>query len=205
MGIVSNPVKLNELCNKFNIKNYAETGVGRGDSLRKMFSLGCIERFYGIEVDERLYNSYAQMFSNYPVDFFYGYSHEVMSDLVKKLNDSPTLFWLDAHFPGCYFSEGFDEPDLVKRLPLEQELSIISDGRNISNDVIIMDDLRMYVDRQFSDGNWDKREILGGNGYQFIIDILEKTHNIKEHYADQGYIIAFPNKFSEEDIMSVIK
>ena len=94
MGIVSNPVKLNELCNKFNIKNYAETGVGRGDSLRKMFSLGCIERFYGIEVDERLYNSYAQMFSNYPVDFFYGYSHEVMSDLVKKLNDSPTLFWL---------------------------------------------------------------------------------------------------------------
>jgi hypothetical protein len=205
MGFINNPVKLNELFSRFNIKNYIETGVGRGDSMNHVLSMGYIERAYGIEIDQRLYDSYSEIFGDKPVEFFYGYSHEEMPKLVKKLNGNPSLFWLDAHFPGCYFSEGFDEPDLTKRLPLEEELITISQYRDISNDVIIMDDLRMYVDRNFSDGNWDKRETLGGNGYQFVVDILEKTHVIKEHYGDQGYILAFPIKFSEKEILDIIK
>lgn len=202
MGMVNNAVKLGELCNKFNIKNYVESGVGRGDSLEIVISLGCIENFYGIEVDDRFVYHYP---GRYPqLNAFHGYSHEVMPNLIKELNDSPTLFWLDAHFPGCYFGEGFDEPDFVKRLPLEEELIAMNQGRDLSNDVIIMDDLRMYIDGEFSDGNWDQREQYGSDGYQFVFDILGKTHVIKEHYADQGYILAFPNSVSEEDITSLV-
>lgn len=205
MGFINNPVKLVDIFSKFGIKNYAETGVGRGDSMLHIFSTCPVEYAYGIEIDQRLYESYSEVFKGKPVEFFYGYSDEKMLDLVKKIDNNPTLFWLDAHFPGCYFGEGFEEPDLSKRLPLEKELIAITQNRDISNDVIIMDDLRMYVDRNFSDGNWSDRKTLGGEGYQFVIDLLQTTHTIKEHYSDQGYILAFPIKYTEEEILSVIK
>lgn len=206
MGMIQNPTRLKEMCEKFKIKNYVETGVGSGRSMKYVLGLGCIEKAFGIELDSRLFDTYGELFVDQPVQFFHGYSHEQMPKLLKKLNKRPTLFWLDAHFPGAdYFDEGYGkEPDIVKRLPMEEELRCIVQNRDISNDIIFMDDLRIYVDRDFQQGNWSDRKTIGANGYDFVEELIGETHTINEHLGDEGYLLAFPIKYSQEEIMSII-
>lgn len=206
MGMIQNPTRLKEMCEKFKIKNYVETGVGPGRSMKYVLELGCIEKAFGIELDSRLYETYSDLFSNQPVQIFHGYSHEQMPKLLKKLNKKSTLFWLDAHFPGAdYFNEGYgNEPDIVKRLPMEEELRCITQNRDISNDIIFMDDLRIYVDRDFQQGNWADRKTIGADGYDFVEELIGNTHTINEHLGDEGYLLAFPIKYSQEEIMSII-
>ncbi len=207
MGMIQNPTHLAQMCMKFGIKNYVETGVGSGRAMKYVLDLGCIDRAYGIELDSRLFETYGKIFTDQPVEFFYGYSHEQMPNVLKELDENPTLFWLDAHFPGAdYFDEGYgSEKDFVKRLPMEEELRIISENRDISNDIIFMDDLRIYVDRDFEQGNWVDRKSIGGEGYNFVEEYIGKTHTINEHLGDEGYLLAFPIKYSEQEILSIIK
>jgi hypothetical protein len=206
MGMIQNPANLKEMCEKFGIKNYVETGVGTGRGMKHVLEHAAIDKAYGIELDERLFDTYNEVFQEYSVEFFKGYSHEEMSNVLTKLDNNPTLFWLDAHFPGGdYFDEGYGkEKDFVKRLPMEEELRIISQNRDISSDIIFMDDLRIYVDRDFGQGNWDDRKTLGGDGYQFVEDLIGETHTINEHLGDEGYLLAFPIKYSEEEILSIL-
>ena len=76
------------------------------------------------------------------------------------MDGSPTLWWLDAHFPGAdYGDAGYGaEEDIDKRLPMEKELKIMVQNRDLSNDIIFMDDLRIYVDRDFVAGSWVHKE-----------------------------------------------
>ena len=52
----------------------------------------------------------------------------ILSRVLNNIDDSPTLFWLDAHFPGSdYQGLAYDsEKDDEKRIPLEVELKITS-------------------------------------------------------------------------------
>lgn len=206
MGQIQNPTNLPEMCKKFGIKNYVETGVGRGYGMQYILENTEIDKVYGIELDERLYSTYESLFSGHSVEIFKGYSHEQMPSVLEKLDNNPTLFWLDAHFPGGdYFGEGYgSEKDDVKRLPMEEELRIISQNRDISNDVIFMDDLRIYVDRDFRAGSWSERSVAGAEGYDFVEELIGKTHTISEYLGDEGYILAFPIKYKEEEIKSIL-
>jgi len=207
MGRIQNPTHLEQMCRKFEIKNYVETGVGKGHAMKYVLDLGCIDQAYGIELDNRLFETYEKIFTNQPVEFFYGYSHEQMENVLKELDKNPTLFWLDAHFPGAdYFGEGYgSEKDFIKRLPMEEELRIISKNRDISNDIIFMDDLRIYVDRDFTMRNWEDRKTIGSDGYDFVEDLIGETHTINEHLGDEGYLLAFPIRYTKEEIISIIK
>jgi hypothetical protein len=207
MGRIQNPTHLEQMCRKFQIKNYVETGVGKGHAMKYVLDLGCIDQAYGIELDNRLFETYEKIFTNQPVEFFCGYSHEQMENVLKELDKNPTLFWLDAHFPGAdYFGEGYgSEKDFIKRLPMEEELRIISKNRDISNDIIFMDDLRIYVDRDFTMCNWEDRKTIGSDGYDFVEDLIGETHTINEHLGDEGYLLAFPIRYTKEEVISIIK
>ena len=200
MGAVDGSVNLNKLIEDYKIKNYVETGTGRCESLIKTFSYDL--KRYGIELDERLYEQTVAQLGNY-VSMFKGYTKDVMHDVLTVLDDSPTLFWLDAHYPGSdYFGQPYDSvQDKELRAPLELELKEILSARDISNDVLLMDDLRMYVDRPFQHGNWFLRE--PENNYDFVNDLIGTTHTITEHMAHEGYIICLP--ISVQTTISCIK
>jgi hypothetical protein len=104
------------------------------------------------------------------------------------------LFFLDAHFPGADFHyESYTSvTDYNIRLPLKRELETISALRDISKDVFIIDDLRVYEDNDYSDGNWPLRSVAGGNGIDFVYQIFEKTHNIQKDLRHQGFLIITP-------------
>ncbi len=101
---------------------------------------------------------------------------------------------MDAHFPGADFglaSYG-DEKDLKKRLPLQSELEIIVNSKEVSNDVFVIDDLRIYEDGPFEEGNWSDRKKYGGDGIEFIEEMFDDTHYVVKSYNKQGFVILLP-------------
>ena len=206
MGLISHPVKLKNLVEQYNLKNFVESGTGSGDSMKVIVESGLFDNFHGIELDEGMYDDLVDRFPD-TVNFYNGYSKDEMSNVINNLDDSPTLFWLDAHFPGSdYQGLAYDsEKDDTKRIPLEVELGIISENRDISKDVIIMDDLRVYKDGPYESGNvWKHRETAGAKNCDFIEDLIGKTHILIEHHRDQGYMIGYPIDSNEEYIRSTI-
>lgn len=84
-------------------------------------------------------------------------------------------------------------PNLV--CPLEEELSIIANNKDISNDVFIIDDLRIYEEGPFRGGNFPlvaRPDNWEFTGIDFVYDILIETHNVKKNYNNEGYIICEP-------------
>ena len=175
---------------------FVETGTGHGDSLRYI-SKYPFNLIYSIDIDPLCINSMSKEFSNdHRVNLIEGKSEEVLPNICRK-HPEPILFWLDAHFPGSYSTGEVDdrERDLNIRLPLEIELGIISSCRDASDDIILIDDLRIYEDGDFESGNWDSRVPLGGNGVDFIYELFSETHIITKSYRNHGYIELVPNNY----------
>jgi len=179
----------------FNLKNYVETGTGVGDCLSHAHQFP-FENYHSIEIFNELYLKAVDKFkSNTNCKIHLGNSFDVLPIVLPQLS-GPTLFFLDAHFPGSDFGfNSYDsEKDYNTRLPLEKELEVIKNNKETSEDVFIIDDLRIYEDGPFKTGNWVDRARLGGNGIDFIYKNFESTHNIIKDYGDQGYIILTPLK-----------
>ena len=72
------------------------------------------------------------------VHLYKGYTEDRFDEVISKLDGSPTLWWLDAHFPGADYGDvGYGaEEDIDKRLPMEKELKIMVQNRDLSNDII---------------------------------------------------------------------
>lgn len=208
MGQINHPMKLKETLESFGIKNFVETGTGDGSSMNKVIDTEVLDKQYGIELDTELFRNLMKQYDgNENVIIFNGYSEDCMDAVLEELSEDPTLFWLDAHFPGAdYGPAGYgDEEDLSKRLPMEAELKIMKEKRDLSKDVIFMDDLRIYVDREFEAGNWPERSKFGANGYDFVEELIGDTHILVEHLADQGYLLAFPIDTEEESIRELVR
>tara|TARA_A100001201_G_scaffold142378_2_gene140393 strand:- start:1687 stop:2313 length:627 start_codon:yes stop_codon:yes gene_type:complete len=208
MGQINHPMKLKETLESFGIKNFVETGTGDGSSMNKVIDTEVLDKQYGIELDTELFRNLMKQYDgNENVIIFNGYSEDCMDAVLEELSEDPTLFWLDAHFPGAdYGPAGYgDEEDLNKRLPMEAELKIMKEKRDLSKDLIFMDDLRIYVDRDFEAGNWPERSKFGANGYDFVEELIGDTHILVEHLADQGYLLAFPIDTEEESIRELVR
>ena len=205
MGIVSYPVKLDVIVEKYGIKNFVETGTGPGISMNIAVKSNLFEKLYGVELDEDWFNEAINKFPN--VKMYQGFSKDVMYDVLKDLDDSPTFFWLDAHFPGAdYRGQKYDaEKDDSIRIPLESELKIISENRDCSKDVFLMDDLRIYKDAPFTAGVWEDRRTAGAKNCDFMEVLIGKTHILIENHNDQGYMTGYPVNSDEETIKSTIR
>jgi hypothetical protein len=193
MGEITRPVNLGDLISHYNIKNYFETGVGTGHSFRKMKAFNLKQ--YGIELDERFIPIYEREFPSDTI--IMGYTKDRVGPLVEVLDDNPTLFWLDAHFPNSDFHGApYDsEKDKDIRVPLETELKTITESRDISKDVFILDDLRIYKD--LPNIRWAFKETTGD---QFMHDMLQETHILREVHADQGYLVCLPKSCNLSDV-----
>ena len=208
MGQINHPVKLEQMLKNFGIKNFVETGTGDGSSMDKVLMAEIVDNAYGIELDDELYDNLEKAYDDIDYMHLYkGYSEDEMVNVMDDIDEEPALFWLDAHFPGAdYGPAGYGaEQDVNKRLPMETELRIMKEKRDLSKDIIFMDDLRIYVDRNFVAGNWDQRRMYRGDGYDFVEELIGDTHVLVEHHADQAYLLAFPVDTDQDKIMEIIK
>lgn len=195
-------VKTADIFTAYNIKNFVETGTGFTDTVQHIVRLNIPDlTIHTIEAVESIYEEAIKKIGHISnVNLHCGYSHEVLPGVVKGLSSDPTFFWHDAHFPGADFKYcSYDsEKDPTKRIPLENELRIVVANRDVSGDVFVIDDLRVYEDGDYESGNWEYRSIAGGDGIDFVYELFEDTHTIIKSYVCQGFIILFPNNKNVE-------
>lgn len=213
MGQINQAIKVDKVIENFNIKNFIETGTGMGESLEYLLTLDESKNLNinSIELMDQLYNILEQKFRFVKnLNLIKGYSHEEIGKLMEVISDEPTLFWHDAHFPGADFKiDGAtytSEKDDTKRIPLESELrKVVGSGRDISNDVFVMDDLRVYKDGPYEGGNWEYRSQAGSDNIDFVYELFDETHIIIESHIAQGFLILFPISTSEKVCQTLIE
>jgi len=194
MGQLNQAIKIKNVLDYYDIKNFVETGTGQAEVVRSVYEANEDLNIHTIEVVEEIFDQNKIKFSYLKdVSWHLGTSFKILPEILPTFEGN-TLFWMDAHFPGADFglSSYGDEKDMDKRLPLKRELESIVQSRDVKNDVFVIDDLRIYEDGPFETGNWDERTKYGGDGIGFIEDIFEDTHYIGRSYNAQGSVILFP-------------
>lgn len=184
---------VNSYITKYNLEYYVETGTGEGTCLEHALKFNFIKLF-SVEIYKQIFESANNKFKNIDnCKILLGNSYEVLPDILKDI-DKNTLFFLDAHFPGAdfHYETYTSVKDYDTRLPLKKELETIVNNKNIKNDVFIIDDLRVYEDGNYTDGNWPLRKEAGGDGIDFIYNIFSETHNIDKDLRYQGFLIITP-------------
>jgi len=197
LGNPLNKLDLQLLCDKYNIQVYVETGTGEGNSLISALKLNRINKFYTIDLDTDILKSTSNKIGNlHNIIYINDNSINALNTILLELkNVSNILFFLDAHFPFADFKKISYEESITKyhnyATPLKNELELIYEFRHNNNDLIILDDLRIYKDDNFSDGNWENRIKYNIGNEQFIYNIFS-DRIITEYYTEQGFILIEP-------------
>jgi len=119
------------LKNKGQCSTFIETGTYQGDGILTAFGVG-FEKLYSIEIMPENYNySYNRWKHKSNVKLYSGPTNEHLDNIMNEIN-SPSFFWLDAHF---HTSE-----------PTYKELEIIK-KHHINTHTILIDDISLYFDK----------------------------------------------------------
>lgn len=194
MGQLNEAIQIKNVLDFYDIKNFVETGTGQAEVVQTVVEADENLNIHTIEVIPEIYDKNKINFSYLKdVNWHLGTSFDILPEILPDLKGT-TLFWMDAHFPGADFglSSYGDEKDDDKRLPLKKELETIVENRDVTNDVFVIDDLRIYEDGPFGDGNWEDREKYGGDGIEFIEELFDETHYVVKSYNAQGSVLLFP-------------
>ena len=193
MGNLSH-FNLDEYVEEHEIKFLIETGTWHGAAVDYALKFN-FEKIFSIELLKLYYDGCVEKFKNNNNVILLNNTSPV--GLKKILNENEvgnTIFWLDAHLPNFYDKSMSNDYAKDKELliPLEEELKIIVENKDVSNDVFIMDDLRIYEKGNFRKGEWSKVIDSGHGGIEFVFNLLVETHNIQRIYDDEGYILCTP-------------
>lgn len=138
-------------------------------------------QIHSIEINDKKFNRASKRFAKRKrIHIHHGSSPDVLSEILDSFK-TPTLFWLDAHF------------NSTDPLPLRDELATITNGRDVSGDVFLIDDLKMFItdeDEEFEAKEPFRGERPGG-GVQFLSEIL-LNHKVLFSRAQNGIAIALP-------------
>jgi hypothetical protein len=195
-------------CSKPGGEPGTETGTGKGECLSHALQYP-FKNYYTVDIDEELVEQVYKNVDNYAKDInlLVGKSTDILEEYVPQIpQESPVLFFLDAHFPGadfhkCTYEESIRE-HMKDAFPLEEEVQIISKNRDVSKDVFIIDDFILYEEGDYDCINyncvweygWLQEELDLKTNSQFLYDMFEKTHDLTKDLRSQGYLIITPKK-----------
>lgn len=132
------------------------------------------------------------------LELIHNNSLEGLNKILREIDSTPCLFWLDAHFPGADFKyNSYEYLKDVEELhkPLKLELELILSKRN-NQDVFIVDDLQLYEDGPFELYNKEFVSKYGDLNSQFLVKMLSKSFSLRRDYRHQGFLIATPKENS---------
>jgi hypothetical protein len=193
MGVI-NQFNVDRIIRDYNIKFFFETGTWKGDAVAYALQFP-FERIISAEIVPPIADGAKSRFKEETrVKIIEASSIKALSAELPLLKGN-CLFWLDAHFPGAdagmaRYDAAMDE-DI--RLPLEKELTIIHECRKNCNDLLIIDDMRVYEDGPYENGN-SPVDTLPRNdrNLDFINRLFGRTHISMKTYRNEGYILLFP-------------
>lgn len=181
----------------YGLTQFVETGTGCGDSLLHALSCG-FASCASIECDA-LTAAYARgriaAETIRQASILEGDSVALLPRLAQHLRPAPTLWWLDAHFPGSYRGVAIDaKAPRAETMPLQSELYAICANRDVTRDVFLMDDLRIYERGHFAHGDMGDDVSWPVTGCAFVEELLGSTHAIARDYREEGYLVCLPRE-----------
>ena len=117
--------------------------------------------------------------------------------LVLPILNGPTLFYLDARFPGMMIGDpiDFDIP-VEENVPTLRELQFLLSNRNLIHDEFIIGGLNIWEEGDFMAGRFNAREEFKDINpvAQVYGSVLKDTHYISIDHRDEGYLIIRPKQ-----------
>lgn len=192
MAHIHQIINVENIINKYNIVNFIETGTGMGETLDYVSNCN-FKSIQSCEIERDQYNMLKQKYKDDRIRLWCGDSTNMLITMLKNTS-GPSLIFLDAHFPGTgYVRDSFIQTSDINTLPLEDELNILKSYKYLNKSVIVVDDLRIYEDREYSGGKWEDRiKVVGELDSNFIYTILSDTHDYSVNLAHQGSVIYTP-------------
>ena len=205
--------KLTDYIDRYNLKYYFETGTGKAECLEYALRYP-FEEYWTVDIDEDLIEESFKKFQNMSknINLLIGKSTDILDEYVPQIpKESPTLFYLDAHFPGADFQKCTYEESIREHkkdaFPLEEEVDVILEKRDVSKDVFIIDDLVLYEEGDYAclkegciwEYGWLQEELDLKTDSKFLYEKFEKTHNFKKDLRAQGYLIITPKQNESSD------
>lgn len=195
MGLVKR-FNLQRLLREYNCSSFFETGTWKGDSVAYATQFD-FDKIFSSEIVPDIAKRASSRFSgDKRITIINENSVRALEDYIKEIAGN-CIFWLDAHFPGS--EEGLngynDEKNEVLKYPLHKELEVIANKRKGYNDVILIDDLRIYEENDYANGNMPSNiERPTEKDSSFVEDLFSSTHHIFRSMKDEGYIYMLPKK-----------
>jgi hypothetical protein len=191
---------LRKLSASYSAVCFFETGTWHGDAVAYALDAG-FKKIISVEIMPELAEEAKKRFQSYQnVTIIEGNSAPTLLNELPALKGN-CIFWLDAHFPGADagMSQYDSENDEARRLPLEKEIEAIKICRAGYRDVVIIDDLRIYEDGPFENGNSPEETLPKQNrNIDFVFKQFSDTHSIERSYLDEGYLLLLPRPEKEE-------
>lgn len=185
---------LGGLARRFDAPYFCETGTWKGDGVawaartpfRKLFSIEIFEAF-AVAARERFR-------ADSRIEIVHADSLTGLAQVASRL-DGNCVFWLDAHFPAA--DEGIRsfnaEAEESIRLPLEQELELLARRLPRFQDVILIDDLRIYEVGPYRSGNMPADIVPPKvRNVAFATRLFGTTHDVVRSFQDEGYLCLVP-------------
>ena len=175
---------------------FIETGSYYGEGIQRALDAG-FKNIISIEITPIYYNLCLEKFKEFKnVRLILGDSVKVLPTLLNEIKE-PASIWLDAHYtePSTLYGD--------KMSPLMDELEIIKAHAQSYNDVILIDDMRI-----FNEGDWNYANYLFNND-----DIKNKLKeidvNVELLYEDgiipNDVLVAKFNHIIEKEINNIVK
>jgi len=209
---MANLILFDLMCNSIeNIKKkykqniFVETGCYNGDSINTMKVYG-YDRIYSCDINPNMINTCRKRFNVVDNDpdttLMIANSLDFLKIIIPSLpKEESIFFFLDAHLPNLYddtdgspLTGEYKLGDNVKNqkfdlnFPLETELDVIYEHRKDSNDYIVCDDARVYMESNWGCGNWEGRDIFGE---QLNFNFINKYTNWEPsiYTEEEGFLI----------------
>lgn len=195
-------------------KIFIETGTGLGHSLQHALDVKAgFDKLYSIEIHEETANRAIVRFAAIKnIQVINSDSTSAIKKILSSVSlNTPILFFLDAHFPGEVEADYDYKCNKVNNvtMPLEEELRLIYSLRPNSDDVIIVDDWRLYEEGDYENDNCHDNFANITEEFRNINFLTEIFPNkvLERCYYDDGYLIIKPKSstFEMKKISTIYK
>jgi hypothetical protein len=186
---------IGQLSDFYKFKYLVETGTGFGTSVYE--NARFFEKVYTFEIHTETFDIAKDTLKT--INNVQMYNIESMRGLPMILPaiQAPTLFYLDARFPGMMIGDPIDfDTSLETNAPVFKEIQFLFTNRNLSHDAIVIGGLYMWEEGGFGAGRFNSREeFKDANPLPFIKNSpIERTHYITTNYLDEGYLLIRPKQ-----------
>lgn len=193
MTTLVNRYDIPALVDHYKFKYLVETGTGFGESV--YHNAKCFKKVYTFEVHPETYEMAKDTLETVQNVTMYNIESIRGLPLILPFLDGPTLFYLDARFPGKMLGDpiNFDE-EITLNVPTKRELEIITQNRKIDYDMFIIGGMNIWMDAAFTAGVFTSKAEFKDENPIPIIKQFEFGHFVTLNTLDEGYMSMRPKR-----------